>query len=181
MLEPSFKNFLTSMNITSVYAIATGGIIITLVLFKKILYYLTCLATIIRIQISKYLTYPYLLDRHQLFGPWIVAGVLIHLFYLLINVFCLSFQLLSARDAGRRAGALALVNMACLFTRNFQSFFAVSLCTRQQIHRATGWMTSALLTFHIIALLVIEQWNFPSYILSNLFAIIVCFFFCAED
>ena len=164
------------MDITKVYAIAAGGALATLVLIRFLPYLirLTCRITPL---ISKHLTYPYFLDRHQLFGPWTRAGVLIHLLYVLVNVFCLCFPVSSTSAAGRRAGTLSLVNMAFLFAGAHLSFVAdllgVSLRTCRRIHCAAGWVASALLIFHVLVV-VFNRADFPIHESNNLFAIIVC-------
>ena len=113
------------MDITNVYAIAAGGVFASLILIR-LLSYLIQLKSIVSVLIFRHLTYPYLLDRHRLFGPWTRSDVLIHLLYVTMNVFCLCFPGLLASDTGRRAGTLSLVNMVFIFAGVHLSFLAKS-------------------------------------------------------
>lgn len=39
----------------------------------------------------KHIIYPYILRRHRYIGPWTRGGVIIHLFYITVILFCTSF------------------------------------------------------------------------------------------
>lgn len=74
------------MELTTIYAIATGGLYSIFILLRALRYFTPLISTI-SILISKHLTYPYFLDRHISIGPWTRAGVLVHMFYAALNVF----------------------------------------------------------------------------------------------
>ena len=78
------------MELITVYAIAAGGIFVTLFL-TRVASSLISLTSIIYVMASKHLTYPYLLNRHQILGPWTRANVLLYLVYGAVNVFCIAF------------------------------------------------------------------------------------------
>lgn len=111
------------METPDIYAIAVGGIFASLILIR-LLSYLSHFTNTVSVFISKHLTYPYLTHRHHLFGPWTRFDILLHLLYIVVNVFCLCFPKLLASDAGRQAGVLVLVNMIFLLTGLHLSFVA---------------------------------------------------------
>ncbi|PGG99692.1 hypothetical protein AJ80_09306 [Polytolypa hystricis UAMH7299] len=161
------------METTDFYAIAAGGIVVSLILVR-VLSYLSHLTTAVSVFVSKHLTYPYLIRRHRLLGPWTHFDVLCHLVYVAANVFCLCYPNLLASDAGRRAGVLSLVNMIFLFAGVHLSFVAdllgISLQRYRGSHRAVGWMVAGLAAVHAVAAV-----NSAAFTLSdsrNLFAII---------
>jgi hypothetical protein len=164
------------MDTTRIYAMAAGGILFGLALTRVVSSLMSVTRTV-SVLISKHLTYPYLLDRHYLIGPWTRANILLSLAYGAINIFCVSFRLPSAADAGQRAGTLSLINMAFLFLATHLSFLAdilgVSLQTCRRFHRAAGWMAGALLTFHILMATMVQHTDFSLRSPNNLFAIIV--------
>lgn len=159
------------------YAIAAGGSLAILVSVRIIFHLLRFTGTI-SVIVSKHLTYPYALNRHRLIGPWTRAGLLLHLFYAAVNSFFLCFQVSSVAHAGSRSGRLSLINMVVLFAGSPLSLFAdalgVSLSACRQIHRAAAWMTSLLLLFHSIVMVVVKQRTFSLHKLDNLLAVIVC-------
>lgn len=165
------------MEFVAIYAIAAGGILGALFVVR-VAPSLMSLSSTISVMNSKHLSYPYILDRHQLFGPWTRANVLLYLVYLAVNVFFVAYQTQSAVGFGHRAGTLSLINMGFLVLATHLSFLAdilgVSLQTCQRIHRAVGYTTSGLLTLHIIAILAIRYQKFPLHDQRNLFALIVC-------
>lgn len=99
------------MDIVTIYAIAAGGMLILIRVVSSLMSHINTISVLI----SKYLTYPYFLDRHRLFGPWTVANVLLYLAYGAVNIFFITFRVSSTGGAGRRAGTLSLINMGFLF------------------------------------------------------------------
>ncbi|EED22719.1 conserved hypothetical protein [Talaromyces stipitatus ATCC 10500] len=103
----------------------------------------------------KHLTYPFLLQRHRLAGPWTRAAVLMYLLYAAINLFCISFRAVSSSEIARRAGNLSLSNLIISFgSGSFDcctDVFGVPRRVCQQAHRATAWMVTILLAIHITA------------------------------
>lgn len=162
------------MEATEIYAIAAGGIFVLLILVKVLLCF-SHLTTTISVFISRHLTYPYLINRHCLFGPWTRFSVLSHFLYVAVNIFCLCFPKLLASDAGQRAGVLALINMVFLFAGVHLSFVAdllgISLRKYQALHRASGWMVTGLSVLHTVVM--VDQATYSLDGARNLFAIIV--------
>ena len=141
------------MDITQAYAVAAGGIFTTLFLINLLPYVMRLTGRVL-IVICKHLTYPYLVRRHRLFGPWTRAGVLVQLVYITANLFCLSFRVSKISEAGLRAATLSLINMIPLFAGPHLSFVAdllgVSLTTYRQIHGTAGVGSFGLLGFHVL-------------------------------
>src|SRR5437868_2628696 len=98
------------MEITEAYAIAVGSVLLILI-FINLRSHIARLWGITAPLISKYLTYPELLHRHQFFGPWTPADVASQLFYVAINIFCVFFEFSSMWMAGLRAANLSLINL----------------------------------------------------------------------
>jgi hypothetical protein len=118
------------MDILTIYAITVGSIFTSLVIFRALKVF-TPWSNTINVFISRYLTYPYVLGRHSILGPWTRAGVSLHLIYLAINLLLLFFNHISMAAAGRRAGTLSLLNMIFLLASwhlsNLADIFGISL------------------------------------------------------
>lgn len=67
----------------------------------------------------------------------------------------MTFRVTSVKDAGARAGTLAMINMAPPFFGFYLSFLAdvlgISLSNYRRIHRMTGWMSFLLDLIHVLA------------------------------
>ena len=164
------------MELITVYTIAAGSIFVSLFLMRVALS-LISLTSIIHVMASKHLTYPYLLNRHQILGPWTRGNVLLYLVYGAVNIFCIAFRATSANTVGCQAGTLSLINMAFLFPTIHLSLLAdilgISLKTCQCIHHAVGWSASALLSLHILIATVVQQEKFTLHGPGNISALIV--------
>jgi ferric-chelate reductase len=174
------------MDAIQIYAIAAGA---TLSIFAilHLLPSLIPLFTRVSLFVSKHFTYPYLLHRHRILGPWSRAGVVIQLAYLAVNLFCVSVVELSWNglrtanfsDAGRRAGTLAEVNMIPLLAGPHLSFLAdrlgLSLKAIRGVHRSAGWVTAALVLLHAMA--AASDGPFPLNVSQNLYAVVVRFLY----
>ncbi|OBT74032.1 hypothetical protein VF21_07829 [Pseudogymnoascus sp. 05NY08] len=174
------------MDAIQIYAIAAGGTL-CIFAFVNLLPLLIPLVTCVSIFVSKHFRYPYILHRHRILGPWTWAGVVIQLAYLALNLFYV-FAVLSGdglkaanfSDAGRRAGALAEVNMIPLLAGPHFAFLAdllgLSLKTIRGIHRSAGWMTAALVFLHAMA--AASDGPLPIGVSQNLFAVIGASLLC---
>jgi len=165
----------TVMNIPQIYAIAAGGVFVLLLIIKSVSAVQQGFHAL-AIFVAKHLTYPFLIRRRRLLGPWSRADVLLQVIYLTINIFCLTFRVSSVKEAGARAGTLAMINMAPLFFGFHLSFLAdilgISLSNFRRIHRMMGWMSLLLGLVH--ALVVVH--GDPSFLRDmpkNLYAVIV--------
>lgn len=165
------------MNALAVYAIAAGGIFTGLFLIQT-LSILTNWTNLFSVLASRHLILPFVVHRNRLCGPWSRASVLLHAIYVAVNVFLVLFRIKSFIDAGRRAGELALVNLIFPLSATHLSFladlFGITWRTCRRIHRAAGWMTTALLAFHVVAAVQARQFSFPLDASQNLFTVIVC-------
>jgi hypothetical protein len=132
---------------------------------------------VVAIFFCQHLTYPYLLDRHRLLGPWTRASVVLHFSYVAVNVFLISFRSTSVDDAGRRAGTLSLINLTFLLSALHLSYLAdllgVPLRICRQIHRAAGWMTAALIAFHVVIAVLLQRVDFSLHEAQNVSTVIV--------
>lgn len=163
-----------TINITTIYAIALGAIIFTLI-FMKVLYCLAPLKSVVSVLFLKYLYYPYLLDRHRLIGPWTCVGTLFNLIYVAANLLGLLLWATSASEIGRRAGELSLANMVFLFAAQipFSDILGVSFHTSRKMHRSAAWMSVVLLIIHIVTPILINRIDFA--VRDNIFAVIVSY------
>lgn len=168
------------MDAVNIYGIAVGGILLLLIA-ARLRPALCNLARVLSILVSKYLVYPYVLNRHRWFGPWTWAGIIKCLVYAASNCVVVLYNVQTYEEASIRAGRLALVNMTVLFMAPHPSVLAnilgISLEACQWIHRAAGWMTCALVTAHV---LTIQQDVDPKH-REILFAIIVGGYPCYRD
>lgn len=135
------------LNVPQIYSIIIGSILLILC-FRNI-------ASLIAkwIKPSKHLTLRFLVRRHRLFGPWSQASVLIHLFYVVVNVLLVLLGDMTLTSVHRRAGDIAVVNMIILLSFAHLSFMAdtlgMTLKISQRIHSSVGRMTLALQALHI--------------------------------
>lgn len=168
------------MDAVNIYGIAIGGILLLLVV-ARLRPALCDLARVISILVSKYLVYPYLLNRHRWFGPWTWADIIKCLVYGASNCVVILYNVHTYEEATVRAGRLALVNMTVLFMAPHLSILAdilgIPLEVCQWVHRAAGWMTCTLATTHV---LTIQQDVDPKQ-REILFGIIVGRFPCYRD
>lgn len=148
------------MQILTIYAAAAGGILLSVVVARVVSKFGPW-SSAINVFVSKHFAYPYALDRHKLLGPWTRAGILMHLTYVTLNIFLVIFKSPALKAAGNRAGTLSLINIvflvASLYLSNTADLLGISLKNCRRIHRATGWMLSALVLFHIAAMLINQK------------------------
>ena len=163
------------MNIPQVYAIAASGVFVLLLIMKSgssIYYVFYALA----ILVAKYLTYPFLVRRYRLLGPWSRADILLQVTYFTINIFCMTFRVVSVKDAGARAGTLAMINLIPLFSGFHLSFLAnilgISLTDFRRIYRMMGWILLLLGIVHVLVV-IYGDLSFLRDMPKNLYAIIV--------
>lgn len=165
------------MDSSAIYAIAAGGIFVGLFLTRTLSIF-TSWMDLFCVLLSRHLTLPFVIHRYRFWGPWTRAGVFLHLSYAAINIFLVFFRIKSLTGAGRRAGELALVNLIFPLSAIHLSYLADFLGIRRStccgIHRATGWMAVALLSFHISVAVQAQGFTFPLHELQNLFTMLVC-------
>ncbi|KAF2267286.1 hypothetical protein CC78DRAFT_551974 [Lojkania enalia] len=148
------------MRFSTVYAIIVGSSFCFLLL-------LNCLPLIVSLvkyltpAMSKYLIYNNILYRHQYFGPWSSADVLVHFVYI--------------TEAGLRAGTLSVTNLIPLFGGPHLSTIAdllgLTLNTVKKMHRPAGVTATLLALFHSISIITSRP-AFPLSQTQNLFAVI---------
>lgn len=173
------------MNIILGFAIAAGGILLIPVLINLLPYipylipYLPDLLSFARrfsYQTLRYLTYPYIVRRHRFLGPWTLADVLIQLVYIGSHCVCLGFGSPGLAKAGMRAANLSLINLIPLFLGPHLGFLAdilgVSLSTFRHVHRSAGLMSSGLVLFHALTV-IISRAGFALHSAKNISATVV--------
>ena len=163
------------MVIAQIYAVAAGGVFLILIVinsFPFILHVLRSLAT----TMSKYFTYPFIVRRHRFLGPWSPADIFVQLLYITVNVFCVTFRVVSFNEVGDRAGTLSIVNIAPLFFGLHLSFLAdllgLSLSHYRRIHRSAGFISFALVALHLFAAVYVDP-SFSLRVRGNLYLLIV--------
>lgn len=163
------------MEITQIYAIAIGGIPFVLIILN-VRQKVKSFIRFVSLQTSRYLTYPKLLHRHQHLGPWSPANILLHVFYIAVNAFCIGFEASDIKSAGLRAANLSLINMIPLMAGHHLSVLAdilgIPLHAYRQIHRAGGMMSLVLLISHVLVVLVTKT-SFPLRTAENIWGFIV--------
>ncbi|RAK94827.1 ferric reductase family protein [Aspergillus ibericus CBS 121593] len=163
------------MDISAIYAITAGGVFAALV-FARIISILVKWTDLFSVLVSRHLTIPYFVHRHRLWGPWSRASVILHVTYAAMNIFLILFRITSLTSAGRRAGELALINLVFPLSATHLSYLAdllgIKWRTCCRIHRATGWMTIVLVSFHIIAMIQDQQFSFSLYESQDMFTLI---------
>lgn len=165
------------MEVSVIYAIAAGGMFLALFLIQT-RHVLVEWTESLSVLVSRHLTLPVLVRRHRILGPWTRAGILIHVSYIAINIALVFLRTDSLVDSGRRAGELALINMIFPLSAAHLGFLAgllgITWRTGCKIHRATGWIVVALLSFHIITEIRGKTFTLPLTETKNLFTVIVC-------
>ena len=163
------------IDITQAYAISAGGIFVVLLLIN-LRPYMEALLKLIYQVASQHLAYRQLIRHNRYFGAWTPADVLFQMFYVTVNVFCLSFKAPSIHMAGLRAAKLSLINMVPAFTGPHLSVladsFGVSLNTYRRIHRSFGMMSLPLLIFHSSTVLA-SRISFSLHVRENMWGLIV--------
>lgn len=164
------------MDILVIYAIATGSVLGALVVIR-LLRSLSRWKSPIFVFVSRHVVYPYVIARHRLVGPWSRVSVFAHLAYFALNSIVVFFRGLSLENTSRRSANLSLINMIFLLAAGHLSYAAdllgITLRIYRQMHRASGWMTMALITAHIVALLLNKRSTIPGSGIQQLFTIIV--------
>lgn len=169
--------YMQNMNALAIYAIAAGGIFVGLFLTQT-LSILNNWTSLFSVLVSQHLTLLFVIHRHLLWGLWTQASVILHVSYVVINVFLIFFRMELLTGIGCWAGELALINLIFPLSATHLSYLAdllgITLCTCHRIHHVTGWMAIALLLFHIIIEVQDQQFSFLLSELQNLFTMIVC-------
>jgi hypothetical protein len=111
------------MDAVNIYGTAFGGILLLLIV-ARLRPALCDLARVLSILVSKYLVYPYMLNRHRWFRPWTSAGIIKCLVYSASNCIVILYNVHTYEEASVRAGRLALVNMTVLFMAPHPSVLA---------------------------------------------------------
>lgn len=137
-----------------IYAILVGSLLMTFALIR-IIKSLVRWKSSARVFVFRHFIYPSVISRHSVAGPWSLAGILTHLTYVTINLFLTFYKSSSLEIIGRHAGDLSLINMAFPVVALHLSYAAdllgISLPVYRKLHRASGWMTAALIVLHISA------------------------------
>lgn len=157
------------MEPTSIYATAAGGVCFSLFLFRisshlsRLAWYsLQLIGALLvfffdstSLFLAKHLTYAAFLPRHRLFGLWTRSVAITHLTYTGVNFACVFLPAGSLLEIAQRAGNLSLINLIVATGSGCYDLcadvFGVPRHVCLQVHRASAWMTTLLLTAHAIA------------------------------
>lgn len=141
------------MNITQIYTITTGAVFSLCIIVRAALLFIQLLWAW-NIFLAKFFFYPLVLRQHRFFEPWTQAQVFFHLLYLVINIFCCTFQVSTVREMSNCAEILSLINMMSFYFTYHLSFISdilgLSLLTYRHIHASTGAMSVFLGLLHAI-------------------------------
>ncbi|KAL6229546.1 hypothetical protein BDW75DRAFT_249571 [Aspergillus navahoensis] len=156
-----------------IYTIVGGGILAGLLLTRAVY---TSLTNLFSLWVSRHLMLPVVAHRHRFWGPWTRASVFLYLLFVAVNVFLVFFRVRSLSSAGHRAGELALINLILPLSTNHLSHLAdllgITLRTCRKLHRTSGWMGFALLSFHVVAAAQAPRFSFLLKEVKNLWAMI---------
>lgn len=156
---------------SSIYAIAVGGCFLALFLIQTRTTMISWIESC-SILISRHLTLPALIHRHRIWGPWSRMNILIYSAYTLVNITLVFFHTHSVAQASRRAGELALINLIFPLSATHLGYLAdllgITWRTCCKIHQVTGWMSVALLCFHVVAECQSRGFSFPLGALRNI-------------
>lgn len=101
----------------------------------------------------KHLIYPFVFRRHRFLTPITRFHFLLQSVYWIGTFICSSFGVRDLREAGARAGALAVIQFMPLFFGNHLSFAAdllgISLRSYRRFHSSAGLMAGILGSFHV--------------------------------
>ncbi|KAJ5987708.1 hypothetical protein N7481_002918 [Penicillium waksmanii] len=163
------------MNVSSIYAIAAGGCFLALFLIQTRTTMVGWIESC-SVLISRHVTLPTLIHRHRVWGPWSRLNFLIYLIYIIVNIIIVFFYTHSVAQAGRRARELALINLTFPLSATHLGCLAdllgITWRTYCKIHQATGWMSVALLSFHVVAGCQSRGFSFPLRPTRNIFTLI---------
>lgn len=139
------------------YAIALGGILLTLLLTNvlPLVPSPTFSNPPLFRQASRYLRYGYIVRRHRFLGPLTCVDVVLWVIYIAGNSICIGFRVDDVGKAGVRAGNLSLINMSLPPLGPHLGFladvFGISLRNFRLIHRSAGLMSCCLVVLHVLA------------------------------
>ena len=144
------------MDITLIYAIGLGGVLLMPILFRLLQHRVFLTPNIFQ-HTLRYLDYPYLIQRHRILGPWTWLDVIFQSVYITSNCVCLGFRA-DIAVAGTRAGYLSIINMMPLFLGAHLNFladiFGITLKRFRSLHHCAGLMSFGLICFHILAVFI---------------------------
>ncbi|KAH7032584.1 uncharacterized protein B0I36DRAFT_205301, partial [Microdochium trichocladiopsis] len=144
-----------------VYALSLCGILIALFIARQVLplIYIWCRALFLLV--LRLFSYTFIINRHRWAGPWTISLILGRGIYVVSNAVCLLLPQPSRTELASRAGYLAATNITPLFLSFHLDFLANSLGlsrkTTQEVHKAAGVMTFALLLLHVSLSLDLEE------------------------
>ncbi|CAG8079570.1 unnamed protein product [Penicillium salamii] len=122
------------MEATCIYSIVIAGIFI-LIILVSCLRALAPLGSYLKLKLGRHLTYPYILRRHRLLGPWSRGIFCLQLAYISTNLVVLLIEGLSITSIRDHIGNLSLHNA-------------------RRLHRSMGRMGATLLLIHVGASLL---------------------------
>ncbi|KAL4936467.1 hypothetical protein BDV06DRAFT_233358 [Aspergillus oleicola] len=171
------------MDSLAVYAIAMGGIFAGLFFARTLSAHASWMLSVlaswkgsVSMFFSRHLALPFLVHRHRFLGPWSRADVLFHTSYATVNIILVFYKSNSLTDAGHQAAKLALINiifpLSTFHISHLADILGIKWRTCCRIHRVTGWMAVALLSFHVIVRVQVKGFTFPLGLFQNLFTML---------
>ena len=150
-----------AMNLPQLYAIAAGGLFALIFIFRVIVSILRATSQQVSSFFFRHLIYPFILQRHRFWGPWIRLDVAVQIVYWVCTLFFILYGVSSSVDIGSRAGRVALVNMIPLYSVTHLSFLAnalrITLRFSRRLHDSIDVMTAGLSIVHVILSFVKNQ------------------------
>lgn len=134
------------------------------------------------LQYTKFWLTKHLCRRHSILemkwlGSWTWWSILMQSILIGANLLMTFFRFTDIQTAARRAGEVALVNMAVFYLGPHLSYQAdclhITLSRMKSIHRGITWSFVIMTTFHIAALKPTQQ-AFTSGLSKQFYGVIVC-------
>lgn len=137
---------------TDIFILCVSGCFFALFVLKNVVPRMISILTVFFFLPAKAIGYCFLVDRHNLIGPFTVASAFVQLVYVGSNLVSVVYGVKSMAEAASRAGTLALINLAPLYLSAHLSFladiFGLPLVIYRQLHRSCGMMAAGHVIFH---------------------------------
>lgn len=150
------------MDVARIYVIVAGSLFAVLTTINFCINLCTTLQTY-TVWIVRHILQDFIPGRRHLVGPWSLRGFILRYIYILTNIFCSAYRIPSVMEAGKRTGALLLINLLSLCFGPHLDLLAELLgVSLHDLHtvRESAAVTSVLLSAAYALLSVFGgQWN----------------------
>ena len=154
------------MNITQIYAIVAEAVF-DLMLMTRVAFSFLRFLRLYNVLLVKHLLYSQVLRRHDFLESWTRAYIFSHLLYLIVNIFCSTFEVFLIKELNNRTRTMSLINMISAYFDYHLSFISdildLFILDYRRIHASIEVMFVFLDLFYVVV-------NVVSVINSRLFS-----------